>query len=321
MADATLFHPKFQFLQLTVILFFFFAATLIPYVGMIFIITLPMLLFTLCVMNSPKNVLIASLVALGIFLNLLLFFTNNALPAPAIAAAAFSGIVLSFIAQKNYSVETIIIAPALILLGAMAVYLLFGAMQAQVSPQVFLKQYISEAIELNMKFYDRLPLPPEEITAMKESKPDIIALFMRIFPALCIVASVLTIWGNAIWGNKILYKAGKALPRLSALALWRAPERLVWIFLAAGGLSFMNHQTLRYVGINILLIASLAYFLQGLAITSFFFQTKNISPIFRRFFYFFIAVQHILMIAIAAVGLADIWVDFRKYLRKPPSTD
>jgi len=156
---------------------------------------------------------------------------------------------------------------------------------------------------------------------MKEGKTGIIHLFVRIFPALCVMASLLTIWGNAIWGNRLLYKAGKALPRLSALSRWKAPNRLVWIFLAAGGLSFMPQTSIRYAGINIFLVASFGYFLQGLAIVSFFFQTRNISPYFRWIFYFFIAIQQMLMIAIATMGFADLWIDFRKYLQKPPSTD
>ncbi len=321
MVKATLLSPNNQFLRLVAIISFFYTASLVPLVGLVFILTLPMVLFVLDVMNHPKNVLAALLSSLVIIALLLFILTNSFMPALAMAAASFSGIAISRTAKKHYAVESVIILPALIILSALAVYLVYGSMQLSVSPWRLLEQHITEAVELNMKFYERLPLKPEEIQAMKEGKTGIIHLFVRIFPALCVMASLLTIWGNAIWGNRLLYKAGKALPRLSALSRWKAPNRLVWIFLAAGGLSFMPQTSIRYAGINIFLVASFGYFLQGLAIVSFFFQTRNISPYFRWIFYFFIAIQQMLMIAIATMGFADLWIDFRKYLQKPPSTD
>ncbi|MDD5524767.1 MAG: DUF2232 domain-containing protein, partial [Smithella sp.] len=71
---------------------------------------------------------------------------------------------------------------------------------------------------------------------------------------------------------------------------------------------------------NIFLVTSFIYLLQGLAIVSFFFQKKNVPFFFRYLFYFLIAVQQILMIPIVAIGLFDIWIDFRKYFQKDQAT-
>jgi len=75
------------------------------------------------------------------------------------------------------------------------------------------------------------------------------------------------------------------------------------------------------VGVNVFLTAAFVYFLQGLSIVSFFFQNKDISLFFRWLFYFLIAIQQMLMIAIAAVGFLDLWIDFRKFFRKTQTTE
>ncbi len=121
-------------------------------------------------------------------------------------------------------------------------------------------------------------------------------------------------------GNRILFKTGIILPQLSALCEWRAPGWLVWFFIAGGALSLLAQTNIRLWGLNVFLVVSAIYLLQGLAIVSFFFQHKNIPFFFRWLGYFLIAIQQILMIAIAAIGLFDIWVDFRKYFRKDQST-
>jgi uncharacterized protein YybS (DUF2232 family) len=224
-------------------------------------------------------------------------------------------------ARKNYSIEFVVLLPSFVILSAIAVYFVYGGMQLSISPWQLLEKHITEAVELNIKLYSRLPLKPEEIKSITDSKPSVILLFTRIFPALCVIAVLFTIWINALMGNKLLRKPGANLSKFSALSEWRAPNWLVWIFIAGGGLSFVPHNPISYLGINIFLVASFIYLLQGLAIVSFFFQSKNISIFFRWPFYFLIAIQQILMIAIAAVGFFDIWIDFRKYFRKDQATN
>lgn len=283
--------------------------------------SLPLVLFVLCILNGPKNVAIVFLTALCIMANMLFFVMQTILPLPALASFGLAGMVMAWTAKKNYTVETIILLPSLVILGAIVFYLIYGGMQLSMSPRQLMEKQITETIDVIIKLYDRLPLSPEEINAIKDGKPKVIQLIGRIFPALGVIAVLFTIWGNALMGNKLLYQQGAALPQLSALSQWKAPNRLVWIFLAAGGLSFMPDTNVRYCGINVFLIASFLYFLQGMAIVSFFFQSRNIPQFFRWVFYFFIAIQQMLMIAIATLGFADIWINFRKYSRKTKTTD
>jgi uncharacterized protein YybS (DUF2232 family) len=193
-------------------------------------------------------------------------------------------------------------------------------MSASMSSWALVEKYITEAVELNINLYGRLPIAAEEISAIQDSKDTIIYVFARIFPALCVIAISGTVWINVLAGHKRLTKSGILLPGLSGLSEWKAPSWLVWVFIAAGGLSFLPHTQISFVGINFFLITAFLYLLQGLAIVSFFFQNKNISIFFRILIYFLIAVQQILMIAIAAVGFFDLWIDFRKYFRKDPTT-
>ena len=75
-------------------------------------------------------------------------------------------------------------------------------------------------------------------------------------------------------------------------------------------------EQIRFLSLNIFILACFIYLLQGLAILSFLFQNKNVPVFFRYLFYFLIAVQQFLMIPIAIAGLFDIWVDFRRFIQK-----
>ena len=320
MTELNLSSPHSRFLRLLLIIVFFLASSLIPFVGLSFLMTLPLVLFALCIHNDPMKVLVAFFSGLCVIL-IILSLIHEVLPIFALAAMGLAGILMSQTARKNYSIEFVVLLPSFVILSAIIVYFVYGGIQLSISPWQLLEKYITEAVELNIKLYSRLPLKPEEIKSMTDSKPSVILLFTHIFPALCVIAVLFTIWINVLIGNKLLHKSGIILPNFSALSEWQAPNWLVWIFIAGGGLSLVPHNPIRYLGINIFMVASFIYLLQGLAIVSFFFQSKNISIFFRYLFYFLIAIQQILMIAIAAVGFFDIWIDFRKYSRKDQATN
>ena len=280
---------------------------------------LPTVLFVLYLLNDPTKTLLAfGVVLCG--MAILLASIHSILPLLALTSMGLVGIVMARTAQKNYSVEIIIILPALILLGAIAFYVFYSASHLSISPLQLIEKYFTQAVELNIKFYSQMPLKPEELKMIQDSKPAVVAFFTGIFPALCIITVLFIVWMNTLMGNRILFKTGIILPQLSALCEWGAPGWLVWFFIAGGALSLLAQTNIRLWGLNVFLIVSAIYLLQGLAIVSFFFQHKNIPFFFRWVGYFLIAIQQILMIAIAVIGLFDIWVDFRKYFRKDQST-
>jgi uncharacterized protein YybS (DUF2232 family) len=133
---------------------------------------------------------------------------------------------------------------------------------------------------------------------------------------LVIIGSVFIVWINVLTGRNILRGKSIFLPKLEGLAVWRAPEFIIWIFICSGGLLFLPNEQVRFFSQNIFILTCFLYFLQGLSITSFIFQTKNVPVFLRYLFYFLIAVQQFLMIPVLFAGLFDIWVDFRRFFQK-----
>lgn len=309
-----------SFLRLLLVVTLFSAAALIPFAGLLFLLFLPLLLYVLSFRNDPGTTLVAFLASLCILL-LALSLMQTYLPVLALAAMGGAGILMARMATREYTVEFVIGLPALVVLGSIVFYFFYGGMQLSIGPWDLVKKHIVEAVDANITLYSRLPLNPEEIQSLRSSRSAIVGLFTAIFPALCVVAVLFTLWVNLLLGGKLLRRQGVVLRRLSALSEWKAPSLLVWIFIAGGGLALLPQTQIGFAGVNVFLTAAFIYFLQGLAIVSFFFQNKEISLFFRWLFYFLIAIQQMLMIAIAAVGFLDLWIDFRKFFRKAQAAE
>lgn len=93
---------------------------------------------------------------------------------------------------------------------------------------------------------------------------------------------------------------------------WRLPDSLVWVTIGGGILMFPPSEVAHIIGLNILVVMSALYFLQGISVTLFFFKKWDSHILVKTVIYGIILSQPLFWMMTAFFGLADIWVDFRK---------
>lgn len=308
------------FLRVLLILSFFILATaFFPAFGFLFIFFLPMLTFFYSALYGQVKAAVAFLIPvllLSLFSHLLQLNT----PYPVILLMGIVGLTIAAVVFKNSSIEKTIIYPSLIIIGSICVIFIYSGLKLSVNPWHLVYQFVEKTIEQNINLYAQLPLDQEDINLIKSNKMIFVNVFTNIFPALSIVGSMIIVWINVLMGKDILRMATIVLPQFEGLSRWKAPEFVIWIFITAGSLCLVPNEQIRVFSLNILIITCFIYLLQGFAIVGFLFENKNVPVFFRYFFYFLIAVQQLLMIPIIAVGLFDIWVDFRRFFQKDQAT-
>lgn len=137
-------------------------------------------------------------------------------------------------------------------------------------------------------------------------------LFPRILPGFIAMTVVSIVWLNLLLGDWLLKKKDTTLSNWESYRSWRLPEQLVWGVITAGILLFITSGRLQDFALNTLMVFSLIYFFQGLAIL-FFLMAKWTIPKSLKFFIFTILViQAYGMIILALIGFADVWLNFRK---------
>jgi len=100
------------------------------------------------------------------------------------------------------------------------------------------------------------------------------------------------------------------LPRVK-LAQWKAPEVCVWVLIASGIGSLIPLPGMQIVGLNVVLLVSLVYLVQGFGVMAFYLSRAPLPPILRRLAYIFLVIQPLFLLGVAAFGLFDLWFDFR----------
>lgn len=303
-----------------VIFFFIVAAAFIPFLDIIFLIFLPTIIFFYCLTRGIIKSAVPFLISL-LLLFLISYFFHFDTSYVAVLTMVLAGLTIAVFAFKNVAIEKIVIYASLIIIASICAYFLYTGFNQNTNPWNLVYKFVTETVEGNIQIYGKLPLDNEDINYIKDNKQALIDFFNGIFPSLVLIVSVFTVWFNILIGRNLLRKQGVLLSKLEGLSRWKAPEFTIWIFIASCALLFVPLGQIRVFSLNILIVTCFTYLLQGFAIISFLFQNKNVPYYFRYLFYFLIAVQQILMIPIIAVGLFDIWIDFRKYFQKDETTN
>lgn len=162
-------------------------------------------------------------------------------------------------------------------------------------------------------------LSPEMLLALKEVVDDIRMLIPRILPGVLACSLLLIVWINLVAGSRILRRLQPEFAPWPPYNQWQLPDRLVWGIIGAGLLILVGRGFIRDLGTNLALVMGLLYFFQGLAVVIFLLDRWKVPGYLRMVMYIILIVQSYGLLLLAMLGLADVWLDFRKL--QTPSAD
>ena len=289
----------------------FLSVALIPFIGPIVVILTPLPILYYCSrLGRRSGLMVVALSFLATYGILTLLGRGTNLPV--LSMIGFSGVLLFEVLKRHLSIEKTFLLASLALFCCAAGFVLYHAFRTGIAPWRMLELYVAGIVRDNIKLYEQLNISEEQVRLIRESAPQITHFLTGVFPALTLSGTAFTVWVNLLAGRLLFRKNGVAFPDFGDLAAWKAPEKLVWILIAAGGMVIFPVEGAVIVGMNLLILCGLIYLFQGLAIAAFFFREKRIPMMFRGLFYALLMIQQYMLIIVIAFGLFDLWVDFRK---------
>ena len=293
------------------------SVALIPLVGSIVVIFTPLpILFYYAKLGRLRGV-----AAIGFSLWLVVSLLSLISPEtifPLFFLMGLTGVFLSESLQKQWSIEKTMVIPLFSVLAVGTGLLTFHSLQSGQLPWQFIHMYISRSIEENIRLYAQLDISSDQINLIKDNAKPIALFLTRIFPASVVVSTGLCLWLNILLARPFFQKRGMPYPDFGDLTRWKAPEKMIWLLIAAGGMLLIPQTLVKYSGLNILILCLFIYLVEGISIIGFFFKVKKVPFLFRMILYFLLLIQQYLLLIVVALGLFDLWADFRKFIRPAP---
>lgn len=149
---------------------------------------------------------------------------------------------------------------------------------------------------------------------LKQQRPAVdrfIGMMVVAYPAITIGGLAVLILLSMLLAKDVLRAMGRPLI-VDDLTGWQAPDWLIWPVIALGFAVFIGKDSWLFrPALNLLVISLAPFFFQGLAIASFFLRRVGL-PRWLRVAGYALAVPQMWILALAPVGLFDVWIRFRQ---------
>lgn len=223
------------------------------------------------------------------------------------------GALMGYGLRRQWSTDKVIGFSSLFMIALAGVFFILAFIQTKGQVVQLAEQFLGEAISSTMKQLGSGSLGAQE---MEGKLLEAVPLIVRIMPGMLISCTLVTCWLNLVVSRR--FCRTDAFERVrEKLVLWKSPEFIVWFVIASGLMVLLPVSGLRLPGINVLIVLGTVYFLQGLAIAAFYFEKWKLPLFVKGFVYALLFTLKFASMATVALGLFDVWFDFRKLAKKP----
>lgn len=148
-----------------------------------------------------------------------------------------------------------------------------------------------------------------------EIKFDVESLLVQLPSAVAIMMAI-SIWIGVLFGKRFASASSKSALMRVKLRQFDLPVGLVWVlvFSLAGRFLLPEMTLAQLVALNIFNIVVFAYFLKGLALVATYMHVYRVGTVWRGMLYILLVAQ--LFLAVAILGVMDIWLNWRPKILK-----
>ncbi len=233
---------------------------------------------------------------------------------PYLLALLGLGVLMGIGLRRQWPVEKVVLFPSLIVIGMGGLLLVFALIATKGELVRLVEQDLTGAITATLK---QLGTASTETGEFEAKLLETVPLIVRTIPGILISCTLGIAWLNLLIARRYCRVSGFESCSREKLTLWKAPEFIVWFVIAGGLMLLLPFTGFKLPAINLLIVLGTIYFLQGLAVVAFYLERLRIPFFVKGFLFAVLFLQQFASLATAALGLFDVWFDFRKFINKP----
>lgn len=169
---------------------------------------------------------------------------------------------------------------------------------------------INASISRAAAVYEHAGVTGDELALLKQSMAMMAALLTRIYPAMLTILLSVVAACNLVLVRRVAPRMGLELAG-GDFNRFRNPDHLVWLLIAAGFAMLAGTPLVTTPALNVLVIVTTLYFLQGLAVILTIIARQSLKGLLRVMLFLMLVFQPYLAALVAVLGIFDLWGDFR----------
>ncbi|MDO9507822.1 MAG: YybS family protein [Thermovirgaceae bacterium] len=296
----------------------FLAGHLLPIVGIAFSLVCPAPLVVLGLRHSLGRSVLGVAVAtfiIAAFTGVIgaLFFCFG---------FGFLGIALGAFGRRFDKAVDILLYGVLVSLGSKLLLMTIAVKMTGINPFTLDEAQILPMMERIGSIYSSMGMPEAALSSATEQMRAALGLIPLIFPALLVMAATVDCVLSYIVSGAVLKRLGKdVLPAVPAFRDWRFPKSLFWALLASialhlAGSHYPSLAVLQRAGLNLRLLVTVLFFIQGLAVIWHVMQARGFGRFMRVLVTGLVFLVSFIAQIVLLLGIIDMWFDLRSRIRE-----
>lgn len=188
-------------------------------------------------------------------------------------------------------------------------------------PYTLLISSLSQGMDEAIAYYKaNSSVPAETLFLLEQTFAQMKIWIPKVMPGILTCITLSITWFTMAIGNRMLHKKNGTGP-WPEYRYWALPERLVWILIFAAIFVILPMEPGRTIGLNVLMVSTLLYCFQGIAIMLFYFSKWSVPLFLRTLIYVLLFFQTFGVILLGILGMLDVWTDLRRLNSTEQETD
>jgi len=197
-------------------------------------------------------------------------------------------------------------ANLVVILAAVLAFALISGKNVHLLAVGEIKSSFTQALD----FYVKSGVKGDDLAALKQFMDTAADLMVRIYPALMTVVLITVSGCSLSLARRFVIRPDSGLD-LGEFKRFKNPEWMVWLLIAAGFSMLADQPIVTTPALNLLVVLAVLYFLQGLAVVSAIIARLSYAGMLRLGLYLILIFQPYVSALLVAVGIFDLWGDFR----------
>lgn len=169
---------------------------------------------------------------------------------------------------------------------------------------------IDSSVSQTIAIYNKGGFKEDDLTALRLGAKELGEIVARIYPALVLVAMGIIAALNLQGLKRFAKKLECQLP-VGELRTFRNPDHLIWFVIVPGFSLLAGNTHVTTAALNVLVVSLTLYLFQGMAVVLHHFDRYAVPGFVRITFYVMLTLQPYLAVALAVLGVFDLWGNFR----------
>lgn len=211
--------------------------------------------------------------------------------------------------------QVFVIVSALLIVVGLVFYGVLGADVAEFFN--LYRDYMGKGIAELIALQEKTGGDVVALLDLKSQLPELVDYTVYMLPSFVLASLTILFVINLVVAKRLFVSVFAALAKVD-LTRYQVPFFAVWLMILLTALLLINakildNRLLHFLSLNLLVVLSVVYFLQGFAVTASFLEKKQVLGLWRLFFYLLLILflQPAVLLFII-FGFFDSWLDVRK---------